>query len=374
MGSNVARFRWGIFGTGAISAKFAAGLVTARDAEIGFVASRSLSKAQAMAQALGAPRAVEGYAQAAAQGGVDAVYIATPPAQHAEHALLCIAAGLPVLIEKPFAVSADDARRIAQAARAHKVFAMEAMWTRFLPAAQAMKRALAQAAVGQPRLVSGSFGISQRPEPGNGMFDPRLGGGALAHLGTYPLSLAQWLFGTPTLVQAMGTVGTTGVDEDAAFQLRYPQGVTASFFVSIRAWAPDDFQVLGTEGMLAFQGSIVRPYGLHAAREAPRGTDLAQFGWRARMRQHPLVHRVAQYTGRSSRSLGKASAHHYAGNGYHYEADEVRACVESKAVESAVMPLDDSIAVTATMERIRAAIMQNQDDLSGARRQECTTP
>ena len=59
---------------------------------------------------MGIERAVEGYAEAAAVAaaeGVDAVYVATPPSEHAAHALACIDAGLPVLVEKPFAASAD---------------------------------------------------------------------------------------------------------------------------------------------------------------------------------------------------------------------------------------------------------------------------
>ena len=305
---------------------------------------------------MGVGRAIAGYAEAAAEGGVDAIYVATPPSEHAAHALLCIEAGIPVLVEKPFASSAADALRVAEAARSNSVFAMEAMWTRFLPAAQAMRDKLAARSVGDVRLVAGNFGTSQAPDRANGIFDPALGGGALAHLGAYPLSLAQWLFGSPALVQAMGTIGSTGVDEDAAFQLRYPGGVIGSFFVSVRAWAPDDFQVLGTEGMIGVRGSIVRPYGLDVSHEAPRRPEEPQFGWRARIRQHALVHYVAQRTGRSSRIRGKRLDYRYAGNGYHYEADEVRACVERGAGESAVMPLNDSIAVASTADMIRKAI------------------
>ncbi|GLS17213.1 putative oxidoreductase [Labrys miyagiensis] len=350
------RFRWGIFGTGAISAKFVAGLAAARNAEASFVASRSLDKAQAFAAGTGIGRSIAGYAEAAVQGGVDAVYIATPPSEHAAHALLCIEAGLPVLVEKPFASTAEEAARIAEAARARSIFAMEAMWTRFLPAAQAMRDKLAAGAVGDVRLISGNFGISQTPDPANSMFNAALGGGALAHLGAYPLSLGQWLFGSPTLAQATGTVGASGVDEDAAFQLRYPGGAIGSFFVSIRAWAPDDFQVLGTGGMLGMRGSIVRPHGLNLAQEAPRGPDQAQFGWRSRLRQNAFVHQVAQRTGRSSRSRGTRLDQFYAGNGYHYEADEVRICIERGSLESVIMPLDDSIAVAATTDTIRKAI------------------
>lgn len=349
-------FRWGIFGTGAISAKFVAGLPAANDAQAVFVASRSLEKAQAFAAGAGVTRAVAGYGEAAAQGGVDAVYIATPPSEHARHALACIEAGIAVLVEKPFASTAADAQRIADAARSNGIFAMEAMWTRFLPAATALREQLAAGTIGEVRLVSGNFGTSQRPELANGMFNPALGGGALAHLGAYPLSLGQWLFGTPRLVQAMGHVGPTGVDEDAAFQLQYPGGVTGSFFVSSRAWATDEFCLHGSDGMIGVRGSIVRPHGLYITREAPIGREEAGFGYKARLRQNSLVHQIAQRLGRSSRGQGRLEPHRYSGNGYHYEADEVRACVARGATESAVMPLADSIAVAVTTDSIRRAI------------------
>jgi predicted dehydrogenase len=219
-----------------------------------------------------------------------------------------------------------------------------------------MRDRLAARSIGDVRLVSGNFGTSQTVDRANGMFNPMLGGGALAHLGTYPLSLAQWLFGSPSLVQAVGTIGSTGVDEDAAFQLRYPAGVIGSFFVSIRAWAPDDFRVMGSNGMVGVRGSIVRPHGLNVSQEAPREAEAAQFGWRARLRQHALIHQIAQRMGRSSRSLGQRIDCRYAGNGYHYEADEVRACIERGARESAIMPLADSIDVAATADAIRVAI------------------
>jgi predicted dehydrogenase len=350
------RFRWGIFGTGAMSAKFVAGLAAARNAEATFVASRSLARAERFAAATGIGRAIEGYAEAAAEGGVDAIYVATPPSEHAAHALLCIEAAIPVLVEKPFALSAAQAARIATAARSKSVFAMEAMWTRFLPAAQAMRDRLAAGELGDVRLVAGSFGTSQLPDPANGLFNPALGGGALAHLGAYPLSLGQWLFGSPPLVQAIGTIGATGVDEDVSMLLRYPCEVTGTFFVSIRAWAPDNFDLLGSGGMISLNGSIVRPHGLNVTLEPPRHVEGAEFGWKARMRQHPLVHQVAQRLDRSSRGRGRRFNHRYAGNGYHYEADEVRACLERGTGESAIMPLDDSIAVAATADMIRDAI------------------
>jgi predicted dehydrogenase len=349
-------FRWGIFGTGAISTKFVSGLATAKAAKAVFVASRSLTKAQKFATAMGITRAIEGYDKAAATENVDAVYIATPPALHAEHALICIQRGIPVLVEKPFTSTAGEAQQIISAARGKSVFAMEALWTRFLPAAQAMREKIINQAIGEVRIITGNFGISQIPGNENALFNAKLGGGALAHLGVYPVSLAQWLFGTPKLIEAMGTVGLTGVDEDVAFQLRYDKGVIASFSVSMRSWAADALQISGTDGMLSLRGSIVRPYGLDISHEMPRPQEVTNFGWRANMRQNAWVHMLAQRFGRSSRANMQRHDYYYAGNGYHYQADEVRACISRGAAESTVMPLNDSLAVATTIDTIRNMI------------------
>jgi predicted dehydrogenase len=233
---------------------------------------------------------------------------------------------------------------------------MEAMWTRFLPAAQALRDHVAGGRIGEVRVVTGNFGTSQLPEADNSMFDAALGGGAMAHLAPYPLSLAQWLFGVPEVVQALGTIGPTGVDEDVAIQLRYPGGTLGVFHVSLRSWAPDDFQLLGSEGMLAVRGSVVRPHGLELWREAPLAKQPQDHGWKARLRQHGLVHRLAQRLDRSSRGRSVRERHPYAGNGYGHEAAAVRACIARGETECPTMPLDESIAVAETIDAVRAAI------------------
>jgi predicted dehydrogenase len=315
-----------------------------------------LSRAQAFAKGVGIPRAVAGYGEAVAAGEIDAAYIATPPACHADLALACIEAGIPILVEKPFASTALDAERIANAARANAVFAMEAVWTRFLPAARALYESVAAKEAGAVRFVRGSFGTSQCPDAANSMFNPELGGGAVTHLGAYPLSLGQWLFGSPLEVHAAGVVGASGVDEDAVIQLRYAGDVLGSFCLSLRSWAPDDFQVFCENGLLSFKGSIVRPHGLDVAIEPPRPPGIAQFGLKASLRQSAIVHAMAQRAGRSDRKKGQERKKFYAGNGYHYEADEVRNCVERGDIESSIMSLSDSVAVAHTADQIRSQI------------------
>jgi len=65
----MSEFRWGIFGTGAISIKFAAAVAAAPGMKVEFVASRSAQTANDFAGRVGIPKAIEGYAEAARQGG-----------------------------------------------------------------------------------------------------------------------------------------------------------------------------------------------------------------------------------------------------------------------------------------------------------------
>ncbi len=350
------RFRWGIFGTGAVSMKFAAGLAASKQSEIAFVASRNQDKAERFARAMGIPSAISPYQEAVRSAEVDAVYIATPPALHRDHALMCIEAGLPVLVEKPLATNGEDARQIADAARRASVFAMEAFWTRFLPAAQALKESVAKRKVGDVRIVSGNFGTSQLPRAGHGIFTPELGGGALSHLAPYPLLLSQWLFGSPTQLHAMGTLGTEGVDESVTIQARYPGDILGSFFVSVRAWGSDSYEISGTHGTLSLGRSIVRPNMLHVIEQDPRDVEEMNLGFAARLRENGKLHAMVQRVRRFANGQGNTDRHYYAGNGYHYEADEVRRCVERGAIESETMPLSDSVAVADQIEALGAMV------------------
>ena len=185
------------------------------------------------------------------------------------------------------------------------------------------------------------------------MFHPALGDGVISHLAVYPLSLCQWFFGSPTSISACGTIGPSGVAENVAFQLCYPGEILASFVVSMTAWASDDFQVYGSDGVMALRGSIVRPFGLSMTRESPRPFSIPSVDWRCRLRQHSSVHKLAQIMNRSGRATPKHLSFNYAGNGYHYEADEVRTCVEHGLTESAIMPLTDSISVARVADIIK---------------------
>jgi predicted dehydrogenase len=351
----MARLRWGIFGSGAISAKFAAGLRHA-GADVTLIASRGDGGA-ILAAAIGSDAVVCSYERAAGMmhGRVDAVYIATPPALHRAHALACIAAGVPALVEKPLAAKPDEARAICEAARGSGVLVMEGMWTRFLPAVQRLRQLVLAGAIGTPHLVTGSFGQSYDVDAGHGNFDPVRGGGALAHLGYYPLSLGQFLFGDVVSAHAEGRMGSTGVDEDVAISLRYAGGVVGAFCTSLRAPAANGFAIHGTHGRIAIEGPIYRPWGLRIEAASPLARPSSGPGARIMLKEGHLWQRLGTLRARHRRP-GKALFLPFAGNGYHYEALEMQQLILAGARDSPVMPLGQSVALCELVERLRARV------------------
>src|ERR1700733_6324164 len=119
--------RWGIVGTGPMAALFAEGLADAPGARLVAVSSRTHARARAFADRYGIPRAHEHAAALAGDPGVDLVYVATPHSDHRASAMTMLAAGKPVLCEKPFTLDAVASREVIALARLRGLFCMEAM-------------------------------------------------------------------------------------------------------------------------------------------------------------------------------------------------------------------------------------------------------
>ncbi|MDZ7588651.1 MAG: Gfo/Idh/MocA family oxidoreductase [Parasphingorhabdus sp.] len=339
-------FRWAIFGTGLVSGEFVAGLKSVPGAHAAVVASRSQSRAEAFAAAHAIETVHTGYDPAPLVGKVDAVYIATPTALHAEHSIACLSVGLPVLIEKPLAATGEQAEAIAAAAQRAGLFAMEAMWTRFLPALEAVQAAIAAGQIGTIRLIQGSFGISNAPDPARPLFDPQMAGGALRQYGVYPLSLAAMFAGPATRICATGSGTATGVDASVAMAVAYESGATGSFACALDATLDNDFAVHGSAGTIRLAGPIYRPSGYYLQAVNPRKSaeDMAG-GIKARLRNHPAARALKQRIQRSSALQGRFHGHLPDGNGYGHEAAEVMRAIAAGMRESPRMPLAQSVAL-----------------------------
>jgi predicted dehydrogenase len=117
--------QWGVIGTGAIANDFATALASSERCRIVNVTSAP-GLAQPFAEKYRLPRATDSLEALLTDPEVQAVYVATPHPLHEKLALSAISAGKHVLVEKPMATSAPAAARIIEAARAKRVFLMEA--------------------------------------------------------------------------------------------------------------------------------------------------------------------------------------------------------------------------------------------------------
>uniref|UniRef100_A0A8C7X7Z4 Trans-1,2-dihydrobenzene-1,2-diol dehydrogenase n=1 Tax=Oryzias sinensis TaxID=183150 RepID=A0A8C7X7Z4_9TELE len=119
--------RWGICSAGKISQDFAVALKTlpAADHQIVAVAARKLEDAQEFATKRGASRAYGSYEELARDPDVDVVYVGVIHPHHLKTCLLFINAKKNVLCEKPLAMNAREVKEILDAAKRNNVFLME---------------------------------------------------------------------------------------------------------------------------------------------------------------------------------------------------------------------------------------------------------
>ena len=118
--------RFGILGAANIARQFTRGVAGSALAVVDAVASRDGAKAAAFAIELGIPRHLASYEALLADPAIEAIYIPLPNDMHCEWAISCAEAGKHVLCEKPLAMSAEEARRMYDAARAAGVHLVEA--------------------------------------------------------------------------------------------------------------------------------------------------------------------------------------------------------------------------------------------------------
>ena len=306
--------RWGIAGPGRIAANVARDLVAIEGTELAAVGSRSLERAQAFATEHGAARAHGSYRELIDDEGVDVVYIATPHPQHADLAVAALEAGKAVLVEKTFTATLAGAWRVVDTARRHGVFAMEAMWTRFQPAVVRAREIYEAGEIGDVRSVQADLGTVRDVDPADRLFNAELGGGALLDLAVYPVSFAQMVLGgTPTAVRAVGRMESTGVDAENALLLAWEDGRFATAQTSFHSPSPGQARIFGSTGWIDVLPRFHHPTTI-------------------------VVHR-------SPDDPGERIELPASGAGYSHEIDEVNACLRGGRTESAVMPLDDTLAV-----------------------------
>lgn len=194
---------------------------------------------------------------------IEAVYVASPVCYHKQQALEVLHAGKHLLLEKPLAMNAADARQIAEAAKRQNSIAGVAMVMRHHSAHKKIKKMIADHTIGQVVCCRAQLNCWFPKMKGNWRQNPKMaGGGALVDMGTHCIDLLRFLL-DDEVEWVFGDISTKTfsyeVDDSADCILHMTKG--ASCFIDVHFNIPDEaakgmLEIYGTKGSILARGTI----------------------------------------------------------------------------------------------------------------------
>lgn len=217
--------RFGIIGTNWITDRFIKAANQHPEFTIGAVYSRTKETGSAFAEKYGVEKVYTDLTALFSSGDIDAVYIASPNAFHAEQSILAMEHGIHVLCEKPAVTSVEEMDRVIEASRLHNTTFMEAMKSTVTPSFLNLKKNLGK--IGPVRRFVFHYNqySSRYDNYKNGIienaFKPELGNGAKMDLGVYGIAPVVHLAGAPESAWKNDYLLSTGADGQGSMILNY---------------------------------------------------------------------------------------------------------------------------------------------------------
>jgi len=314
------KYRWGIIGAGHIAGQFAEDLKLLPNAQLHAIASRSVERASEFASKYDVPVYYGSWNEMSADPDVDIVYVATHHPHHFENTLSCLNTGMAVLCEKPFTMNRGELEELVSTARKNKVFLMEAIWTRFLPSTLKVLEITSTEELGKLVGIYADLGTRNEYDPGNRFYDPAKGGGALLDRGIYPVFLSSLIAGIPGKIAAIADFAPTGIDQSCSMIMEHKDKIISSSNCTFLTVSPNEANLLFESGRIRMESIWITPGPIRVHRD----------GQEAELIEFPEP-----------------------GNGYRYEAAEVMRCLDEGMTESTLLPLDFSLELMETLDRIR---------------------
>ncbi len=286
------KIRWGVLGAANIAVeKVIPAMQRGARTEVVAIASLRRDRGQAAAEQLGIGRVHDSYEALIADPEVDAVYNPLPNHLHVPWSIRAAEAGKHVLCEKPIGLTADEARSLLEVRDRTGVLIGEAFMARSHPQWLRAKELADSGALGELRVVTGTFTYFNR-DPQNVRNIRGIGGGAMYDIGCYPITLSRMIFGEEP-ARVFGLLENDpdfGVDRLASVILDYPSG-HATFTCSTQLVPYQRMHIMGTTGRVEIEIPFNAPPDSPCRLFVDDGEDLR--GATARVEELPVVD---QYT------------------------------------------------------------------------------
>lgn len=231
--------------------------------EIVAVASRDKRRAGEFTERFGG-EPLEGYTGVLERPDVDAVYIPLPALLHAEWIERSLDAGKHVLAEKPMTDSPAHTRRLIELADSRGLVLLENFMFLFHSQHAAVRKMIAEGAIGHLRGFSAAFTIPPKPA-GDIRYQPGVGGGAFLDFGGYPVRAALHFLGDG--LEIAGAVFAHDRRHDVVVSgsvlLTTQEAVTAELKFGMQHSYRNDYQVSGSTGRMMLDRVFTPPETHH---------------------------------------------------------------------------------------------------------------
>lgn len=229
----MAKVKWGVLGTANVAAwGTIPGMIKSESCELYAIAGRRIEKAEDYKSRFGFEKAYGSYDELLEDENVQAIYIPLPNNLHKEWVIKALNAGKNVLCEKPIGLNADETREMYEVAAKNQVLLMEAYAYLHSPYVESLKKDVSDKIIGDVDYIETAFVTQGYKE--DIRLHKDLGGGAMYDLGCYCTTMILSLIDSePELVKAIAEFSDEGIDLMTAGQIRFENGVRASFNVGM---------------------------------------------------------------------------------------------------------------------------------------------
>ena len=244
------RLQIGVLGCSRVAKKYFFPYIHSSEfADVGFIGSRSLEKAQQYAKDFDVKRF--GSYEDVINSDVDIVYISLPISMHEEWCLKSAKAGKHILCEKSSTTSYESAKKILHVCKENNVRILETFAFRFHPQHKSIKN-LMDEELGEVNNFYGIFGFS-RPDDFDIRWQKELGGGVLNDVTCYPICASRIIFDSePLSVLAYFEYDEKfGVEKYANALIKYPKQKTAFVSSGYENYYQSKYSVWGSNAKIS---------------------------------------------------------------------------------------------------------------------------
>jgi predicted dehydrogenase len=284
--------RFGIAGFGLHAVRrLMPGFALAQNCKVAALSRRDAQKARENAAQYGIAYVFPSTEELCRCPEVDAVLVTTPNACHLQDVLTAVAAGKPVLCEKPMAMNADECRQMVEAAQNAGVLLGVAQVFRFEESTARFRERVAAGDIGRPIFARAEFSY---PGSGHGrtwLYNRAIGGGGpIADVGVHCIDALRYILRDETqLITAVGGPDERSGDVEAAaaLTLEFHRGTLASVLISTRAQYRTPLEIVGDAGFLRADNAlnVEHPISLELWRDGQRVSETTVFNRLAYARQ-----------------------------------------------------------------------------------------